>query len=162
MNALFFNDQTMHKIFLDEGKFNFIYQLPQIVYSAAISFICSLLLDFLALSESNILDFKQKKLTKNVAIKAQDLLRVLFCKFINFFIISFVFILIFWYYITCFCAVYKNTQYHLIKDTLISFGGSLITPLGFSLIPGIFRIAALKKKSSILFKFSKALQMIGG
>ena len=162
VNALFFNDQTMHKIFLDEGKFNFIYQLPQIVYSAAISFICSLLLDFLALSESNILDFKQKKLTKNVAIKAQDLLRVLFCKFINFFIISFVFILIFWYYITCFCAVYKNTQYHLIKDTLISFGGSLITPLGFSLIPGIFRIAALKKKSSILFKFSKALQMIGG
>jgi len=28
INALFFNDDTLHKIYLDEGKFNFIYQIP--------------------------------------------------------------------------------------------------------------------------------------
>ena len=32
INALFFNDSTMHKIYEDYGAFNFIYQLPQIVY----------------------------------------------------------------------------------------------------------------------------------
>ena len=31
-NALFFNDDTMHKIYIDEGKFNLIYQIPQIIY----------------------------------------------------------------------------------------------------------------------------------
>ena len=39
VNALFFKDDTMHKIYLARGYFNFIYQLPQIIYSAVISFI---------------------------------------------------------------------------------------------------------------------------
>ena len=30
INALFFNDNTIHKIYIDEGEFNFIYQIPQI------------------------------------------------------------------------------------------------------------------------------------
>ena len=38
VNALFFNDNTMHQIYEDEGSFNFIYQLPQIAYSTLISF----------------------------------------------------------------------------------------------------------------------------
>ena len=33
VNALFFTDNTMHKIYEDKGSFNFIYQLPQIIYS---------------------------------------------------------------------------------------------------------------------------------
>ena len=32
INALFFNDDTMHKIYNDSGKFNLSYQLPQIIY----------------------------------------------------------------------------------------------------------------------------------
>ena len=52
---------------------------------------------------------------------AKKLSIILQIKFLYFFIFSFLFLLIFWYYITCFCAVYKNTQYHLIKDTLIGF-----------------------------------------
>jgi hypothetical protein len=87
-------------------------------------------------------------------------LRILFCKFLNFFVISFLILLVFWYYISCFCAVYQNTQYHLTKDTLISFGTSMITPLGINLLPGIFRIPSLKNKKSILYKVSKLIQMI--
>ena len=37
VNALFFTDDTMHKIYEDEGKFNFLYQIPQILYSSLIS-----------------------------------------------------------------------------------------------------------------------------
>ena len=37
MNAIFFNDETMHKIYEDEGSFNLIYNLPQIIYSSIIS-----------------------------------------------------------------------------------------------------------------------------
>ena len=62
-----------------------------------------------------------------------------------------------------FGAVYKNTQYQLIKDTLISFGLSLVYPFGINLIPGIFRIPALsniKKNKNSLYKFSKFLQII--
>ena len=55
-----------------------------------------------------------------------------------------------------FCAIYRNTQYHLLKDTLVSFGLSLLYPLGIYLIPGIFRIPALNnRKKEYLYKFSK-------
>ena len=34
INALFFNDDIMHKIYQDKGKYNFFYQIPQILYSS--------------------------------------------------------------------------------------------------------------------------------
>ena len=37
MNVFFFADETMHKMFLDYGKYNFIQQIPQIIYSTVIS-----------------------------------------------------------------------------------------------------------------------------
>ena len=53
----------------------------------------------------------------------------------------------FWYFVSCFCAVYKNTQKHLIKDTLLSFGLSMLYPFGLNFLPGIFRIPALRAKN---------------
>jgi hypothetical protein len=37
INALFFNDAKMHKIYVDKGRFNFIYQIPHILYSTIIT-----------------------------------------------------------------------------------------------------------------------------
>ena len=160
VNALFFNDETMHQIYEDGGDFNFIYQLPQIIYSTIISFVIQYFLDMLALSEENIIEFKSEKIVGDVLQKSKLLLKTLHFKFINFFIFSFLFLIIFWYYISCFCAVYKNTQFHLIKDALIGFGTSMITPLGINLIPGIFRIPALRKHKSAMYTFSKILQLL--
>ena len=160
VNALFFNDASLHKIYLEDGDFNIIYQLPQILYSTIISVIIDQILRFFALSEKKIISFKQAKISHNIELQAEKLLRILFCKFLNFFVISFLILLVFWYYISCFCAVYKNTQYHLTKDTLISFGTSMITPLGINLIPGIFRIPSIKNKKSYLYKVSKIIQLI--
>ena len=160
VNALFFNDDTMHKIYEDDGEFNFIYQLPQIIYSAIISKIIESILEYLALSEKIIIDFKKEKIKKHLLMKkAENILRILYCKFITFFIFSFLFTILFWYYLTCFCAVYRNTQFHLIKDTLIGFGTSMITPLGLNLLPGIFRIPAIIKKRKYMYTFSKFLQI---
>ena len=82
-------------------------------------------------------------------------------KFILFFLISFLFLIFFWYYLSCFCAVYENTQIHLIKDTFISFGLSLLYPLGLYLLPGFFRIPSLKSKNKkCLYIISRLIQLI--
>ena len=50
---------------------------------------------------------------------------------------------------------------HLLKETLISFGLSLLIPFVIYLLPGIFRIPSLSienKKREYLYKFSKFLQ----
>ena len=159
VNALFFSDDTMHQILEDEGKFNFIYQLPQIIYSTVLCFIFGFILDYLALSEDSILNIKHEKRLGNITRLAKNLWRNLLIKFVYFFILSFVFLMGFWYYVACFCAVYKNTQFHLIKDSLIGFGTGLITPAAIALSPGLFRIPAIKKRKEFMFLFSKILQL---
>ena len=163
VNTLFFNDSTMNQIYEDEGSFNFVYQLPQIAYSSLISAVINILLKMLALSQGLILDFKQKKEKKDLEKKEKSLEDKIKGKFILYFLFSTILLLFFWYYISMFCAIYVNTQLHLIKDTLISFGLSLFYPFGINLIPGIFRIPSLsnqKNKRSYLYNLSKIVQMI--
>ena len=66
INALFFNDDTMHQIYEDEGDYNFIYQLPQIIYSSLISVIINVITSYLALSEDKIIELKKDKNLKNI------------------------------------------------------------------------------------------------
>ena len=61
INGLFFNDSTMHKIYEDRGKYNFVYQLPQIIYSFLISYIITKSIDFFNFSEEKISKIKKKK-----------------------------------------------------------------------------------------------------
>ena len=162
VNALFFNDDTMHKIYEDKGKFNFLYQIPQIIYSTLISIVISILIKKLALSQKKIMEIKKEK-NKNILDKKyyQKLLKNLKIRFVLFFIISFLILLFFLYYITCFCGVYINTQTHLIKDSVISLITSLFIPLIICLIPGIFRIYSLKGEKpnkEYAYKFSIFLE----
>ena len=161
VNALFYNDETMHKLYESKGSFDLEYKLPKIFYSSLISIVLNAPLKLLALSNNNLLELKDDKLKKKIKNKSKRLINKLIIKFILYFIISLIFLLLFWYYLSMFCAIYRNTQYHLIKDTLISFGFSLLYPFGINLLPGIFRIPALsnpKKKRILLYKFSKVLQ----
>ena len=163
VNALFFNNKTMHKIYEDKGKFQFMYQLPQIIYSSLISVVFNTLLKLLALSESDILALKSKKENKDINKKEENLNKKLQIKFVLYFIISTILLLLFLYYLSMFCALYKNTQLHLIKDTLISFGLSLVYPFGINLLPGLFRIPSLSNKKGnrkYIYSISKILQMI--
>ena len=163
VNALFFNDGTMHKIYIDEGKFNFIYQIPQIIYSTLISTIINTLIKYLSLTEKNVIEFKQTENKEDFKLKLNKIFKTLKIKFILFFSFSFIFLVIFMYYITCFCGIYVNTQIQLIKDTSISFGLSLIYPFFINLIPCILRMSAIKVKDrdrNCLFKFSQLMQSI--
>ena len=160
INALFFTDDTIHKIYEDKGKFNLLYQIPQTLYSAIISRVIDFLIKYFALTQDILVDLKQEKNNKNLNNKYLKLLRIIKTKFILFYIFSFIILVLFWYYITCFCGIYINTQTHLIKDSLISLVTSLLYPFIIDIIPGIFRIAALrvgKPTRSCLYKFSQII-----
>ena len=160
VNTLFFNDSTMHKIYLDVGIYNFTYQISQIIYSILISSVLNLFARALALTNKNIINLKKDIENNN---NKKKLIKCLFYKFIIFFIVSFCLLLLFWYYISSFCAIYINTQAHLIADTLISFALSMIYPLGIYLISGTLRIIALRKlkeDGKILYYLSYLIQYI--
>ena len=162
VTAIFYNDDTMHQIYTKKGAYDIEYEIPKIIYSSLISIFLNLPLKILALSNDNIIEFKSMQSKENVKLKYNQLNNKLNMKFISYFIISYILLVFFWYYLSMFCAIYKSTQIHLIKDTLISFSLSLIYPFGIYLLPGIFRMASLsnpKNKRELLYKFSLILQL---
>ena len=162
VNALFYNDDTMHKIYESKGEFDLETQLPIIVYSTIISTILNYPLNFLALTNDAIINFKHNGTKINIFKKAKRLIKTLTIKLALYYFVSFIFLSFFWYYISMFGVIYKNTQIHLLKDTLMSFELSLIIPFIIYLIPGLFRIPSISnanKKRICLYNFSKFLQL---
>ena len=162
VNCLFFNDDSLHKIYETKGSFNLEYEIPKILYSSLGSMVINTIMKMLALSDNGVIELKQNKAKEDLDRRKTDLENNLRIKFILFFILGFLLLLFLWFYIGIFGVIYKNTQMHLLKDTLLSFGLSLIYPFFTYLIPGFLRIPALsdpKKDRKCLYDFSKFLQM---
>ena len=112
----------------------------------------------MALSEDNIIQIKQKEnIQPKVDLpKTKSKIKI---KFALFLILCLILLVFFWSYLICFGAIYKNTQLHLLKDTLFSFGLSLLYPFLIYLLPSSFRITSLKHPE-YLYKLSKLLQSL--
>ena len=164
VNALFFNDSIMHKIYKDDGKFNFEYQFSNIIFSSIISiFILRLILQFLVLTDKDLLEVKQQGNKKQSIFVKDKKLKCMKIKFTIFFILNFIMLILFWYYLTCFNAIYRNTQVYLIENTCISFGISFFYPFIINILPMIIRISSinsLKKNKRYKYKISQFLQLI--
>ena len=109
-----------------------------------------------------VLKLKKETINKEISKKSKIKKKCLKIKIIIFFILSILLLTFFWYFISCFCGIFINTQIFLIKDTFSSFILTLIYPFGLNLIPGIFRIIALrdkKKNRNIIYIISKIIAL---
>ena len=162
VNALFYNESLIHKIYLDNGSYIFKYHLPQIIYSTIICSVIKVIITQLSLTEKKVANIKKSKSFELAIRKTEEVLKFLKKKFIIFFVLNIILLLLFWYYLGCFCAVFKNTQVSLIKDTSISFAAALIYPVFIALIPCAMRINALRAKNKdkeYLYKASLICQL---
>ena len=164
INALFFTDSNFHQIYEDEGNYNFEYQISYILFSAIIStFVLRMILQFLVLTDKDILEVKNQQ-TKILANNMkQKKLKYMKIKFGIFFVLNFILLGLFWYYLTCFNAIYQNTQVYLIENTFISFAFSLFYPFVINIFPTIIRMSSLHssdKNQEYLYKVSQIIQLI--
>ena len=161
INTLFFDEKTIHKIYEDEGLYNFIYLIPYISYSFIISHTLNTIIKYIFLSERDMYKIKIEKSLEKMYDRIDKVKKCLIIKYICYFILSILFLLFFWYYLSSFGAVYQNTQIYLIKNTLISFGFSLFYPFVINLLPGMLRKCSMKgNKSECLYKTSKFIHII--
>ena len=160
LNAFFFADETMHKMYLNYGKYDFIQQIPQIIYSTIFSQLIDLLLCYLSLTDNYYYQMKKLKIrSKYYLVKIIKIIKLKICFFFAFTGIMFFF---YWYIITCFCEVYSNTQIAFIKDSLVSFGLGILIPFGLYIIPTTLRLISLKYcnyKLSLIYKLSDILPL---
>ena len=159
-NTLFFSDETMTNIYEHKGKYQFIYSLPKTIFSSICCILINMLLKFISLSNKQISTLKKEKNPIKEEKLLLEIIRCLKIKLIIFFVLIFLFTSIFWYYVCSFCAVYINTQKHLLKDTFISFTESMVYPFAYCLIIACLRFLALKCKIKFLFIISKIFQKL--
>ena len=155
LNVFFFSDDSMHKIFISYGKYDFIQQIPQITYSTIISQLIEVLLCYLSLTDKYI--YQIKSLLKED--KTNNISKIIKCvniKLYIYFAFTFLFFGVYWYIISIFCGVYRNTQIHFIKDSIISFSIGLIYPFILDFIIASLRICSLRDPKK-RFKFIYAL-----
>ena len=154
MNTFFFTDETMHKIFLSYGKYDFIQQIPQIVYSTILSQILEVFLCYLSMTDKYMYQIKNSEMNNR---QIMNIYRCINFKLINFFVFTFILFLSYFYIVTAFCGVYQNTQVIFIKDSFSSFLLGIIYPLFIYLIPSGFRLCSIKSKKmkyKCLYKLS--------
>ena len=161
-NVFFFSDDSMHKLFLSYGKYDFVQQIPQMTYSILISQIIEIFLCFLSLTDKYFYQLKSNLKSGKYDKNMKNVIKIIKIKLSFFFFFTFLFLILYWYIISTFCAVYRNTQLIFIKDSLYSFGIGLVYPLFFYFISAILRICALrdaKKNSECLYKFSDIIPL---
>ena len=159
MNVFFFSDESMHKIYVTYGKFDFIQQIEQIFYSTLVSQLMEVFLCFLSLTDKHIYQIKRLMKAKILDDK-NKMFKVFSCikiKLVIFYIFSCLLFVCYWYIVSSFCAVYENTQIIFIKDCLFSFLFNLLFPIFIYLIPCGLRYCAIKDQKgrmACLYKLS--------
>jgi len=155
MNVFFFSDVTMHKIFLDYGKYNFVQQIPQVLYSSIVTQIIEILLCFLSLTDTHMYEIKNLEFNEKNKKVIMDIFDTIKRKLFFYWLFTFIMFLGYWYVVACFCAVYPNTQIIFIKDSLVSFLLNQIFPFIIYSVPSAFRKCSIRcKNNSCLYKFS--------
>ena len=158
MNVFFFSDETMNKLYLSYGKYDFVQQIPQIIYSKLVSNIIEVFLCYLSLTDKHY--YEIKALSKSDKIKIFSVIKCARIKLIIFFVVTFLIFLFYWYLITAFCAVYENTQITYIKDCLLSMVLGFFTPFIIYFFPSLLRIISLRCKCCDLKFMYKLSEMI--
>jgi hypothetical protein len=146
INAFFFTDKVMNSIYENGSVFDdtvLINSLPSAVVSTVL---IRLMTDFLVLTEKGVLNAKNQKTEDKANEEKKNVLKNACIKIPIFFIINIILLIFFWFYLTCFNAVFPNTQIYLAINTVLSFAMTNIFPLLYNLVPAFFRNDILKNK----------------
>ena len=146
-NTIFINDSLLHKLYISEGNISILSDLPKILYATIISSTIKNLLLLISFPESDILLIRRNSSIQhfkaNHGIQKSISMVIIRCYF--YFLLSMLILFLFWIYIASFFMVFQNTQFYVIKNTIISFGISLVYPIILYIFPALIRSASLKE-----------------
>ena len=161
LNALFYTDDYISDAYHNEGVLDFISGLPKVIYSFLATLITTNLLKMLSNSKSELI--------KAIREKSQELryinivnakLRKLRKKLIAYFILVFLFGIIFLYYVSSFCAVYRYSQKYWFIGCLESFAIDSGVAILICILLAFLRYLAIKNRIKYLYKLANIISTI--
>ena len=163
INTLFMDDNIMHDLVVLHDNIGIFFNLKNIILTALITLIIKNILLVIAFTDDDITSIRT-----NVDSNNNDIIRnvvvIVTIKCYMFFVINLISLIFMWVYIACFFSVYKNTQFFVLKNTLLSFVVCLLIPVFLGMIPAILRWASLqsreKKNRLPAYYIAKVIQIL--
>ena len=155
MNVLFFTEDCIQKIYLNNGKYEIKKQIPQIMYSFIATFVIEIFVCYLTLTDKDI--YKVKKVLYNKNVKDDEILNIyktIKIRLYIYFVISILFIIFYWYFVSSFCSIFVKVQLIIVINHIISKTIFLIYPFFLYFPCAIFRKISLNNKIECLYKLS--------
>ena len=147
LNALFYTDDYISDAYHNNGVLDFVSGLPKSIYSFIATLITTNLLKMLSNSKSELTRaIRRRKRYNNylniINIKMTKLRK----KIIVYFILLFLLGIFFLYFVTAFCAVYKNSQKYWFYGCLESFGMDSLVSLIVCIFLSFLRYISIKNQ----------------
>ena len=153
--ALFFSDSIMRKIYIYKGNPSAAVHVLNIVLSSLCSSIAMIIVRFVCLNEReihNALREKNRDERKKLADRARKIATI---KLYIFFAVAGLLMLLCWYYVAAFCAVFKNSQKNYLINFVVCFIICNLWPVVTSFIPTGLRKYSLNNYNETLYKVSQ-------
>ena len=157
--ALFFNDSIMRALYIYKGNANAAVHIPNIILSSICSFIAGLIVRYVCLNERDISKVLMENHPKDREEMANKVKKSSKIKLLILYAVSGVLILLCWYYVSAFCAVFKNSQKNYVINFFICFLVCNLWPFVTCWIPTIMRRKALDNNNECLYKASQIVSI---
>ena len=150
ITTFFFTENILNNIYDNENEFGFSFMIKPMGFTILICYGVNFLVKFLLKTHSKLVDIKEERLDRKEGFKK------IICKLIFYFLITLSIMTFGWFYVTCFCGIYRNTQMLLLKCALYSLGITFAYPFLICLIPTSLRIVSLNDETKSKECFYKA------
>jgi len=159
-NAFLYSDIYLQQEYDSEKLISVLIDYPKEVLSSLAAQFFVKLIELLM--EDKTLSLFIKRITsqnKNYLKGVNYLLKQYEKRFYIYITISYLILVLAWYYTCAFCTVYQNTQLNLLYDTIQSTVLNLILPFPICFLSVFFRHLAIKKLNKFLFFISNILRI---
>ena len=180
LNTLFYFSENISDKYNYKGDnifwFNFMNNLTISFISFIISFIIVASLQYFIDSKDNIENVfreQEKRLKKNKKMKINNKMKIIMleqiikinkklkCKLLLFILVEFIIMLFYYYFVTAFCEVYKETQISWLFDSFISFLISFPVEFLMALVISIAYKISIKKRIKCLYRLAMMFYSLG-
>ena len=180
LNTLFYFSENISDKYNYKGDnifwFNFMNNLTISFISFIISFIIVASLQYFIDSKDNIENVfreQEKRLKKNKKMKINNKMKIIMleqiikinkklkCKLLLFILAEFIIMLFYYYFVTAFCEVYKETQISWLFDSFISFLISFPVEFLMALVISIAYKISIKKRIKCLYRLAMMFYSLG-
>ena len=162
MNIFFFTNKSMKVNYIKsmDDISTFWSNIDNTVYSSILANTLLIILKLLCLTHNSVRKLRKIPNVNEAQAKSVSVLRCTKARIIIYYILSLFFLIIFGFYVLCFCAVFENTQIELVKSTFTSWLISLFYPFIICFITSIIRKLSFSFKSKCLFFIKRIMEYL--